>query len=262
MVAEWVASSAQLTRAARSLLIASVVFVPLLLRSDWRTAAAYALPIALICMIGYLINDLHDVEKDRENHPERALPRGALPAAAAAALFFALLTICLLIIRLAMPPQSGFLYVVGLLAIINYNYVVSYLWPLKNVYVGAVATLPLLMIWRIASPSASLAVVAVALFLHVAGTEMLSDIKDHKGDGATPAKAIGLCAATRLAFAAKLGAGLALLFAITSIATASAALAIIALEAIYFRSWKAGVDRNLLIRLMPAQVVIGLCFLF
>lgn len=242
------------------MLISSLIFLVILLRSDWRTALVNALPVALICMIGYLINDLHDVEKDRENHPDRALPRGTLSAPAAATLFFGLLAACLLLIRLAIPPEAAFIYLVGLLAIINYNYVVAYLCPLKNAYAAAVTILPLFIIWEIAHPPHALTAVAPALFLNAMGTEMLSDVKDHKGDGATLAKALGLNTATQLAFGSKVCGGLILLLVATSVATVLAALAILALEAVFVRLWWSGADRSVITKLMPAQVAIGACF--
>ncbi len=258
----WPVALFQLVRAPRAVLVSSIVLFALYLRTaNWGMSLIHALPLMLICMIGFLINNLHDIEKDRQNHPDRPLPRGAISVGAGAVAFFALLATVLTFIRLLMPHEIAFLYVLGLLGMINYNYVVSYLWPLKNAYAAAVTTLPLFVIWQLSPPAAPLAVIAVSLFLHTLGTEMLSDLRDWRGDAQTIVKWLGVRAATLTAFACKLGAGILLLACATTASAIATALAVLLVEGILAFLWVSDFHRRQLTIAMTAQVAIGACLL-
>lgn len=257
----WALALLQLARAPRAVLIASLVMFALYLRTrSSGLVLVHGLAILLVCMIGFLINNLHDVEKDRQNHPERPLPRGAIAIEAGAVAFFVLLAAVLVLIRLEMPYGTAYLYVLGLLGMINYNYVVAYLWPLKNVYAAAVTTLPLFVIWRISPPAAPLAALALSLFLHTLAIEMLSDIRDQSGDAQTPVKWLGEARATLVALACKLAAGV-LLLACATAATAWAASIILLTDAVLIRLWLADRHRCRLTQAMTLQVALGACLL-
>lgn len=252
----------RVARVPSSLLVTLAIFLPILWNGGrWDTALSYAVPILPICTAAFLLNDLHDLERDRENHPHRPLPTGAISVRGGAILFFALLGTALALIESLVPEGEVFLYATTVIALINYNYVVSYTPVLKNVYIAAVAILPLLIIGEALESPLALTRLGPPVFLFVLGTEMLSDIKDYRGDVGTAVKGLGLQNAARLAFISKGLAGLLLLFGAKTKMEAGAALAILLLEIILFASWRRVLNKRHLMRGMALQMMIGSCFL-
>jgi 4-hydroxybenzoate polyprenyltransferase len=253
----------QIARVGRSALLSLVVFIPVWESSeDFVTALRYALPMWLTCMMIYATNDLNDLEKDRENHPERALPSGTLTPALGALFFFAVLGATLLWIRLFIPDRSAFVYLCGIIIGINYSYVVSFLWPLKNVYVALKAVLPLFLLWQITSPAHPLLNVALAVALYVVGAEILSDVNDLQGDGITPAKWMGPRTASGVGFTFQLAGGLVLLVSTRDWVGVSLAAAIMATAILLAILWHCNWRRRSLVRWSAIEVAIGSYFLF
>ena len=215
----------------------------------------------LICLMIYATNDLNDIEKDQENHPERAIPSGTLTPAQGALFFFITLGVTLLWIRLFIPGRSAFVYLCGIIIGINYSYVVSFLWPLKNVYVALKAVLPLFLLWQITSPAHPLFNIATATALYVVGAEILSDVNDLQGDSITPAKWMGRYAAS-IGFAFQLAGGMVLLVSaqdwIEISLAAGAVLSAGLLAMLWHRNWR----RRSLVRWSAIEVAIGSYFLF
>src|SRR5262249_55421976 len=157
-----------------------------------------------IFMCGYTANNLHDIEKDRENHPDRPLPAGEINISAAAIAFFCLLALALISVREWIVAPNAFLYLLILIAMINYNYVVFYFPSLKNVLVAFAGTIPLFILAEAAhGPTVRVSVIC-SLFFFLLGIEVLSDTEDIAGDGNTLVKMMGTRRAANIAFFAKI----------------------------------------------------------
>lgn len=263
MIARSILGLWQIARVGRSALLSLVVLIPI-----WEStrqlaiALQYAVPMWLTCMMIYATNDLNDLEKDRENHPTRALPSGALTPMVGALFFFILLTLTLLWIRVCIPPRLVFIYLLGIIIGINYNYIISFIWPLKNAYVALKAMLPLFLLWQVITPAHPLPNVAAAVALHVVGAETLSDLNDLRGDGLTPAKWLGEGTGAVFGFASQLMGGAVLLASALDWIAFSLAIAIILTAAMLALFWYRNYGRRFLVRWSAIQVVLGLYFLF
>jgi 4-hydroxybenzoate polyprenyltransferase len=209
----------------------------------------------------YATNDLNDIEKDQENHPERAIPSGILTPAQGALFFFITLGATLLWVRLFIPSRPAFVYLCGIIVGINYSYIVSFLWPLKNVYVALKAILPLFLLWQITSPAHPLLNIALATALYVVGAEILSDVNDLHGDVITPAKWMGRQAAS-IGFAFQLAGGTVLLLSARDWIEISLAAAAVASAGLIAILWRRNWRRRSLVRWSAIEVAIGSYFLF
>jgi geranylgeranylglycerol-phosphate geranylgeranyltransferase len=119
MIAALVNSVLQLTRIDSSLLAYASVFVPVYWSSNNISYALdYSVPVLPICMCGYVINDLHDIEKDRQNHPARPLPSNQISQTWASVIYFVLLAISLAPIKVFIKDEYVYLYLLLLLALI------------------------------------------------------------------------------------------------------------------------------------------------
>jgi geranylgeranylglycerol-phosphate geranylgeranyltransferase len=198
-------SVARLSRADTSTIVFLSLVIPLYYAtSDLHYAIAKSISVLTISMCGFVINDLHDIEKDSQNHPDRPLPRGQISVQWAGVLYFSLLGISLTLVKLYVAPADAFLYLSLLLGLINYNYAVSYFPSTKNLYVAALGLLPVIILVRLLPSEKNYWIVLLALFLFLLGREMLMDINDAKGDPLTLVKKIGLGRSTKLAFAIKI----------------------------------------------------------
>src|ERR1700742_3690788 len=131
---------AAVSRLDTSAIVSASVAVPLYFKTnDLALALGKSLPLLAITMCGFILNDIHDVERDRENHPRRPLPREDLTEIQAAVIYFVLLACALIVLRAFVAPEIAVLYLLLLVALMNYNYVVKYFPILKNVYVASVS---------------------------------------------------------------------------------------------------------------------------
>ena len=218
---------------------------------------AYGAPILLISMSAYTLNDLHDVERDMENHPERPLPQQDLSLRSVAILFFVLLATALVLIEAFLPSAAKFILAVSIIASITYSYVISHFPMLKNVYVALISILPLLAIRQALGELAPPIEFGLPLFLFVAGVEMLSDINDRAGDGLTLANRLGPVTTGILGFALKLIASLLFFVLAVSRLHLLGALLNLTFEVLLIGLWIAGVRKPLIIKSMAIQLVLA-----
>jgi 4-hydroxybenzoate polyprenyltransferase len=248
----------RITRPVKSTLISLGVSLPIALTSsDWGGAFVYGAPTLLISMSAYTLNDLHDVERDLENHPERPLPQQDLSLRSAVILFFVLLTTTLVLIEAFLPTAAKFLFAVAIIASMAYSYIISHFPMLKNAYVALISILPLLAIRQALGELAPSIEFGLPLFLFIAGVEMLSDIKDRAGDGPTLANRLGPVTTGILGFGLKLiAAALFFVLAVNRLHFLGALLNL-AFEVLLIGLWVAGVRQALIIKLMAIQLVIA-----
>jgi geranylgeranylglycerol-phosphate geranylgeranyltransferase len=251
-----------LTRLDTCALVFASVFLPTYYqRNDVHFALTHAVPILTTCMAGFVINDLSDIEKDRENHPRRPLPSNSVSELGASVIYFILLTISLAAIKIYVLPPHIYLYLLLLIGLINYNYVVSYMPIAKNVYVAMVGLIPIFILASLLANTASVWVIAPSLFLFLLGREMLMDVEDAAGDAQTLTKAIGLPTAENIAFTLKLTGTLGLCFLIRGTQDVVIISSLAVLDLIFMVLWKRRYHRKSIIHAMKAQLLVGIYYL-
>jgi 4-hydroxybenzoate polyprenyltransferase len=251
-----------LTRFDASALVFLVVFAPLFaFYGDAWSAARPALPLLAICMCGFVLNNIRDVERDRENHPDRPLPRGEVTEAVAAAVFLVLLVVALALLKILIPAQRLFPYVLVLLALITYNYIVDYFPYLKNLAVALAGLLPIAIIAsENHNPFPVEATMLAALFFLIS-IEMLRDILDASGDGMTLVKKLGLSTGANLSFGFKFLSDFTLLLFSTTTPRGILSLGILVTDVALVFLWiKAGYRRSV-IRAMKAELALSIFYL-
>jgi 4-hydroxybenzoate polyprenyltransferase len=247
--------------------ILAAIFAALLLpvwylHHDWQYALSCALPATGICACGFILNNLYDLERDRENHPERPLPRGALSLGFASALYFALLAVSLVLVRAFATRTNVFLYLVLLLSTVNYNVVVAFLPALKNLFVGLLVVTVALLLRSFEQNGHPPNEVILALFLYFVGKEMLNDVMDAKGDGATLVKRIGLHHVPWIAFPLKIGADLVLLASASGPVAWGLAAVLCVSDIVAALLWRSDRLRATVVQIMRVQSVAGIYYLF
>ena len=248
----------RIARPLSSTLICLSVALPIGLASfNWETATAFGAPTFLIAISAYSLNDLHDLERDNKNHPDRPLPRGDVSPRTVVVFFFGLLATALVLIEALLPDAAQFLFSVSIITAMSYSYVISHVPMLKNVYVATASILPLLVIREALGDLAPPLDLALPLFLFVAGIEMLSDIQDRAGDGRTVANRLGRVVTAILGFALKLAAASLLIALAVSTVHLVAAVLSLAFEVLLITLWVMGVRQALLIKAMSGQLVVA-----
>jgi 4-hydroxybenzoate polyprenyltransferase len=213
-------------------------------------------------MCGFVINDLHDIEKDAENHPARPLPSEQISPIVASIIYFALLTISLVTIKLYVAPSNVYLYFALLLGLINYNYVVEYIPYLKNPYVSAIGVIPLLILSSLLpSASSRVPIIATALFLFLFGREMLMDVQDARGDSLTLVKRLGITTSEQVAFALKITGSVVLAAGARRLSEVALAGLVLLGDFVFLYSWRKQRLRRVIIFVMKLQLLLGIYFL-
>ena len=188
-----------------------IVFIPVIYRTGlFLYSFILAIPIFLIAMCGFIINDINDIERDNINHPDRPLPKKAIRITTAVIAYFFLLAATLISIKLNEEKGATFYYILFLIGFINYSYIVNHFAWLKNFYVAVVGGLPLLLAISFTNLS-SVYLFAVASFMFfMLGREILMDTLDVAGDNNTLPLKIGSERAIILGFGAQYLGGLSL----------------------------------------------------
>lgn len=159
------------------------ILLPLLVRTgDFAQSLGRAIPLLFVYMCAFIANDLDDIEKDRINHPERPLPSGQVTPALAATLYFACLGLALFSTDYYVSQGVAFLYYLLISLHISYGYLVESLPGLKAPYVGAMNTIPVLIVASQYPHEVRLHVATASTLLLIVGREICMDIRDRPGD--------------------------------------------------------------------------------
>lgn len=197
-----------LTRALTSFLIGgAVAAVTLAERASLLVAILNASPFTLAAMGGFALNDYCDRERDRINRPYRPVPSGKVaPATAYYVGFGLLLAATAFSLAAAKSARETIIFLLAITGAASYNIVVRRATCLKNLWTGALCSLPLL--W-FASEGRISGVVVVSVLIYITGREMLMDVVDMRGDQArnvlTIPSRIGSAATSIIGFVLVLG---------------------------------------------------------
>jgi|SRR5579864_137866 len=228
---------------------------------DLSASVIHSLPILTISMCGFVINDLHDIDKDVQNHPSRPLPSNKLSPVTASLIYFLLLAISLILVKAYVAASHVYLYLLLLIGLINYNYIVLYLPACKNLCVAAVGIMPIVILASLLPPRQTYWPVIVSLFLLLLAREMLMDIEDAAGDGETLVKRIGLVKSQYIAFGAKAAGVLVISSQATERWGIVILLVFIVSDLMSFYLWKYTGFRARILLGMKLQLVLGIYFL-
>lgn len=144
----------------------------------WAAVAAIAITVAANAW-----NDVADVEIDRIAHPSRPLPAGAMTPRQAMAMAWTAAALSVPLAWLATPGLS--VLTLAVLAMARaYSPFLKRSGLAGNLVVAVVASLPFLYgAWAVGQPTRGLALVAIAVPLHLA-REVAKDLDDVEGDAA------------------------------------------------------------------------------
>ncbi len=155
--------------------------------ADKLALNSYAMAAAFfVCGFGNIINDIRDIESDRINHPQRALPSGTISRVGAGTLAFLFLIVSLLLL-IKLNGIGRIIVVTAVLLVVWYNIRLKHTAYLGNLAVSLLGALTFLLggatygfnaVWSL--PGAI--VPAVFAFLMHFGREIIKDIEDSAGD--------------------------------------------------------------------------------
>lgn len=174
----------RLMRPPSSLLTFLAVFLPVFVRTgNSLLGLRRATPLLFASICIFVVNDLHDIEKDKINHPERPLPSGKLTPAFVTSLYLLCLVAALVTTRfLVTNSAAAFWYYLALLVGVSYGYIVDFLPGIKSAYVACAASIPMLILASYYPGATKFYFVAIALGIFTLGRELCKDLCDRNGD--------------------------------------------------------------------------------
>ncbi len=257
-----IASLLRLGRVETSALLWGVVFIPVLTNSNQLVLSLKtSLPMLLISMCTFILNDIGDVEKDRINHPDRPIPNGEITLQLATFSYFILILSTITYIYFIIPSNIIFIYFAMMVLCISYNYIVEYFPYVKNFYVAGVMILPLWVVDEVTNGISDFKVITFSIFLTVFGREVIMDVLDEIGDKNTLAKIFGSYVSSITAFLFQLLGIIMLYYASDNIYKILSVLTILSIYLYNVYCWTKIHNRNMSIRLMKVQLLAGYIFL-
>lgn len=237
------------------------VMVPTLAKShDFLKSLSVAAPMVTIAICTFILNDLHDLERDRINHPARPIPSGRITPTYASVAYLAAFISSLLLIKALWSEQLEVTYVLLMLIALNYNVTVEFLPLFKNVHVALTAAFVIYLASQ-ASGQDLQASLFVSTMLFVFGRELLMDIRDARGDGLTLANRLSGVQGVIVAFAAQCIAAVLLLVVSDTRLELLDSLAGAFLLSLTIYLWPNQRFRRKLMQLMKLQMLVPIAFL-
>lgn len=167
-----------------SSMIFVLIFVPSIINGlSVLMAILRALPLTLIAMAGFALNNYIDADKDKINKPKRAIPSGILSRWFASQLCTILYMVSIII--LVSIKRDFFELLVSFGAIVGtliYSLFSKKLGYIKTLITGLLTTAPFLIVMHYYQPSVNIILFLSAIVLSTIGKELLMDINDIKGD--------------------------------------------------------------------------------
>jgi geranylgeranylglycerol-phosphate geranylgeranyltransferase len=251
----------RLSRPDASALLFFSVFLPMLSRSgSLQLSLESALPLYLVGVCIYVIDNLEDAQSDQVNHPDRPLPSGEISPPVVAVFYFICLALALISTRLFVD-SGAFLYYSLLILGPNYQCVVDHLPNLKSAYVSIVTIVPILVLISHFPGDAGLRIVAVSLFLFTFGKELCMDFLDRQGDPASFLRAVTRQQIGIVSFSMQAAGLLCLAPLVQSSLELYSLLALVVLGFSGGYLWFIGRAGDTAVAVMKAQLAVGLIFL-
>ena len=180
-----------LSRPLTSLMIGLAVFTSALIGAG-SNVNEYVLPIFLGFLVAFLfgiagnaVNDYFDYENDKINHPERPVPSGELKPGQALNFSIVFFTVSFLL-ALFLSSIAGYgvllIVVIALASQIAYEMRFKHEKIVGNMIIGTQTALAFIFGGVIVGKTLITGIIAMAVFLSIAGREIVKDIEDVKGD--------------------------------------------------------------------------------
>ena len=158
---------------------------------SWVDAACKALPMLLIALAGFCINDIFDQEQDRINHPDRTLAKYPALSKHVTTTYVLLFAGSVFTIALQDSSTDKFLWALFFILLSNYNFFKRSFPACKNVYISLAAALPAALLDSAYDGAFSAPILYCPFILAVFARELACDIPDIEGDGKTLANSFG-----------------------------------------------------------------------
>jgi len=252
---------AELTRVDTAILVFAGVFIPVAIQTeDLVHAAKQALPLFTATGCTFILNDVADAERDEINHPNRPIPSRRLSVSFAIALYLSLLTLSVVLVKVLIELRNVFIYTTFIIALINYDHVVSCFPKLKNFYVSATTVLPVLILSAVSQEDRPYELVSAVLVLFVFARELLMDDLDRAGDTGTLAKMVSSAFVFRLSIAIQLVAVANFYWAISQTVHWAVYAVALLITGISFALWKLS-KKRLSLFVMKLNIFVGIAYL-
>jgi len=169
-----------------SMMIFILLFVPSIINGIGLGASlSRSLPLTLIAMAGFALNNYVDVRKDRINKPNRAIPSGVISRRSALLLSIALYLVSMVLSHIS--TNSLFvltIYTLALLGTVAYSLLSKKIGYIKTLITGLLTITPFLVALHYYQPSINGTLFLLAVVMATIGKELLMDIRDIRGDSA------------------------------------------------------------------------------
>jgi len=177
----------QTTRILTSLLIGFIIFIPFALNGyNIIVSILKSVPFVFCSLGGFALNDYFDVERDKINKPNRAIPSNKISSFQGLLISIILLTLSIIISFWAFISITELsIYISSIVGIIIYNLILNRYPLIKNIFAAILCSLPILFILLSLEYSIDYYLLILSTIIFIFGRELLMDIKDIKGDKIT-----------------------------------------------------------------------------
>jgi 4-hydroxybenzoate polyprenyltransferase len=167
-----------------SSMIFLLIFIPSTINGlSTLMAVLRALPLTLIAMAGFALNNYIDADKDIINKPKRAIPSGIISRWIALQLCTILYMVAIIILvsvkRDFTELAVSFCAIIGTLVYSLFSKKLGYV---KTLITGILTTAPFIIVMHYYQPSVNIILFLTAIVLSTIGKELLMDVNDIKGD--------------------------------------------------------------------------------
>jgi geranylgeranylglycerol-phosphate geranylgeranyltransferase len=152
----------------------------------------YAVPVFLGFAVAFLfgiagnaINDYLDKESDKINHPDRPIPSGKLKPAHAlyfSIIFFIISLVLSFLLSFIVGYGALLVVLIALVSQIAYEKKFKHEKIIGNIIIGTQTALAFIFGGVIVGKTVITGIIAIAVFLSIAGREVVKDIEDIRGD--------------------------------------------------------------------------------
>jgi 4-hydroxybenzoate polyprenyltransferase len=139
------------------------------------------IPILLVTMTGFMVNDCVDVDKDRLNKVSRPVARGLLSVRTTLVIAIALMLFGISIDAMMGGARSAFLILCAFVAVTLYSFVSRLVPFVKAPYTACLCCIPVMYAGHIAGVRLPITIYMI-VFAFIVGREVLLDLRDFEGD--------------------------------------------------------------------------------
>jgi 4-hydroxybenzoate polyprenyltransferase len=160
---------------------AVVFFVTAAGNLPWSLAVAHAIPILLMTMSGFALNDLYDIEKDRLAQADKPIAFGKVSVLQSCVFVWVLITTSILVAVILQEGRSYYVILAALFGVASYSFIAQKAPVLKGFATAILCCSPFAYSSQVAHVEVP-AKLYILLIAFIMGRELLLDIVDLPGD--------------------------------------------------------------------------------